>query len=98
MQAWTDMQYAKYCSMQNTADTDACTDLRHACEQIDFPELRSGFKRMDTDPPIDFKLEDYNEQVVKRGLAMTNRQLDYTHFTNYINVGLKEVLTCAIQK
>ena len=53
---------------------------------------------MDTDPPIDFKLEDYNEQVVKRGLAMTNGQLDYTHFINYINVGLKEVLTCAVQK
>jgi hypothetical protein len=60
--------------------------------------MRSGFKRMDTDPAIDFKLEDYNAQIVDRGLAMTNRQLGPTHFTNFINVGLKEVLTCAIQK
>jgi hypothetical protein len=53
--------------------------------------MRSGLKRMDTDPPMDFKLEDWNELVVNRGLATRAQQLDIAHFTTFINVQLKEV-------
>ena len=53
--------------------------------------MRSGLKRMDTDPPMDFKLEDWNELVVNRGLATRDKVLDITHFVTFINVQLKEV-------
>ena len=46
---------------------------------------------MDTDPPMDFKLEDYNEEIVNRGLALQNRQLELTQFSTFITVQLREV-------
>jgi len=66
--------------------------------QVDFHEMRSGLKRMDTDPPMDLKKEDFNREIIHRGLALSNAQLDLQCFKTFVSVQLKEVRSVCLSR
>jgi len=57
---------------------------------VDFQEMRSGLKRMDTDPVINLTAEDYSEHVISRGLALHDGGMDLRCFKTFIGIQLKE--------
>jgi hypothetical protein len=57
---------------------------------IDFDEMRNGFKRLDCDPPIDFTRENFESEILSRGLALQGDIMDIQCFKTYVNLQLKE--------
>lgn len=57
---------------------------------LDFKELRCGFKRLEMDPPIDFKQEEYDNMMVKKGFCDRDGQIDIQGFKVFLDMQLKE--------
>ena len=66
--------------------------------QVDFHEMRSGLKRMDTDPPMDLTEETFNREIIHRGLALSNAQLDLHCFKTFVTVQLKQVRSAFLSR
>jgi voltage-gated sodium channel len=61
-----------------------------ASGKVDFQEIRGGFKRLETDPVMDFVEDDFDREVVQRGFADDEGEMDLPQFKTFLDVQLKE--------
>ena len=66
--------------------------------RLDFNELRSGLKRLETDPMIDFTETDFRDHVVRRGFAGADAEMDFKHFKAFMDLSLTEYLQKQVAK